>query len=93
MLAGKDNRLPDIEACRAVCRENEECTAWLYCWHAGGCDDGIGFETSRCGSLSGMPAGCCMWTLLVDCNDLLPGVHACQRTTCIDYLSYFVCEA
>lgn len=48
LLPGKENRLPSLEACRAACLAEAACTAWLYCWRPGGCDDGIVYNNYWC---------------------------------------------
>lgn len=48
LVPGKDSRLGSVEACRAACLANAACTAWLYCWHPSGCDDGAAINPYWC---------------------------------------------
>ena len=37
----------DARSCRKLCQDTVGCNAWLYCWHAGGCDDGVTSDRRR----------------------------------------------
>jgi hypothetical protein len=56
LVPGKDNRLGSVEACRAACLANAACTAWLYCWHPSGCDDGAANNPYWCHPHGTLPA-------------------------------------
>jgi len=38
---GFSQRAPSAGHCRGACRKAAYCNMWLYCWHPGGCDDGL----------------------------------------------------
>lgn len=48
LLPGKNNKQSGLEACRASCLAEAACTAWLYCWRPGGCDDGVNYNNYWC---------------------------------------------
>jgi len=37
----------DARTCRKLCQETVGCNAWLFCWHKGGCDDGVTLDRRR----------------------------------------------
>ena len=40
LLRGCDNIVDSAALCRASCAAAPRCSAWVWCWREGGCDDG-----------------------------------------------------